>query len=38
MMDAIARTREAFAGAPSRRIYPHWIKKPREGSRATPTV
>ena len=20
----------------SRRIYPHWIKKPREGSRATP--
>jgi 1-acyl-sn-glycerol-3-phosphate acyltransferase len=35
MMAAIARTRDEFADAPSRRIYPHWIKKPREGSRAT---
>jgi len=35
MMEAISRTRNAFADAPSRRIYPHWIKKPREGRRAT---
>jgi len=34
LMEAIARTRDAFAGEPSRRIWPHWIKKPREGSRA----
>jgi 1-acyl-sn-glycerol-3-phosphate acyltransferase len=34
MMDAIAGTRDTFAGKPSRRIYPHWIKKPREGCRA----
>jgi 1-acyl-sn-glycerol-3-phosphate acyltransferase len=34
MMEEIARTRDAFAAAPARRIRPHWIKKPREGSRA----
>lgn len=34
LMEAIARTRDAYAGQPSRRIYPHWIRKPREGSRA----
>lgn len=37
LMAAIGRTRDAAAapGAPKpRRIWPHWIKKPREGSRA----
>jgi 1-acyl-sn-glycerol-3-phosphate acyltransferase len=34
MMQAIARTRDTFAGKPARRIRPHWIKKRREGSRA----
>jgi 1-acyl-sn-glycerol-3-phosphate acyltransferase len=34
MMAAIARTHDEFTGTPSRRIYPHWIKKPREGRRA----
>jgi 1-acyl-sn-glycerol-3-phosphate acyltransferase len=34
MMEEIAKTRDAFANAPARRIWPHWIKKPREGSRA----
>jgi 1-acyl-sn-glycerol-3-phosphate acyltransferase len=34
MMAEIAKTRDAFANAPARRIWPHWIKKPREGSRA----
>jgi 1-acyl-sn-glycerol-3-phosphate acyltransferase len=34
LMEAIARTRDEYAGKPSRRIWPHWIKKPREGSRA----
>ena len=36
MMAAIARTRESFAATPSayrRRIRPHWITKPLEGSR-----
>ncbi len=33
MMAAIAATRDTFAGEPSRRIFPHWIRKPREGSR-----
>lgn len=33
LMAAIARTRDAFAGQPARRIWPHWIKKPKEGSR-----
>lgn len=37
LMDAIARTRDAYAGQPARRIRPHWIKKPREGSRAAKT-
>ena len=36
MMAAIAATRDEWAGKPARRIYPHWIKKPREGSRANP--
>lgn len=38
LMAAIARTKEAFEQAPNayrRRIWPHWIKKPCEGSRAT---
>lgn len=37
LMAAITRTKEAFEQAPSayrHRIWPHWIKKPREGSRA----
>jgi 1-acyl-sn-glycerol-3-phosphate acyltransferase len=37
LMAAIARTKEAFEQVPSayrHRIWPHWIKKPREGSRA----
>lgn len=34
MMAAIARTRDAAATMPARRIWPHWIRKPREGSRA----
>lgn len=37
LMAAIERTRDAFQQAPvayRRRIWPHWIKKPREGSRA----
>lgn len=34
LMEAILQTRDEFAGKPSRRIWPHWIKKPREGSRA----
>lgn len=33
LMAAIARTRDETASAPARRIFPHWIKKPREGSR-----
>jgi 1-acyl-sn-glycerol-3-phosphate acyltransferase len=33
LMAAIARTRDAMADAPARRIRPHWIRKPREGSR-----
>ena len=36
LMAAIAQTRQAFAGKPSRRILPHWIKKPPEGVRAMP--
>lgn len=35
LMEAIARTRDEFAGKPARRIRPHWIKKPREGNRAS---
>jgi 1-acyl-sn-glycerol-3-phosphate acyltransferase len=35
MMTAIAATRDAYRDKPARRIVPHWIKKPREGSRAT---
>jgi 1-acyl-sn-glycerol-3-phosphate acyltransferase len=34
MMEAIARTRDAFADAPSRQIKPHWFRKKPEGSRA----
>jgi 1-acyl-sn-glycerol-3-phosphate acyltransferase len=37
LMAAITRTKEAFEQVPNayrRRIWPHWIKKPREGSRA----
>jgi hypothetical protein len=37
LMAAITRTKEAFDLAPTayrRRIWPHWITKPREGSRA----
>ncbi len=34
LMAAIAETRDAYRDKPSRRIWPHWIKKPREGSRA----
>jgi hypothetical protein len=37
LMAAITRTKEAFEQAPHayrRRIWPHWIKKPLEGSRA----
>lgn len=34
MMAAIARTRDTMAELPARRIWPHWIRKPREGSRA----
>ena len=37
LMVAIAQTRDAFRGQPLRRIWPHWIKKPREGSRANTT-
>jgi hypothetical protein len=36
-MEAITRTRDFFENTPAayrRRILPHWIKKPREGSRA----
>lgn len=35
MMQEIAKTRDTYADAPARRIRPHWIKKPREGSRAS---
>lgn len=35
LMDAIRETRDMSAGKPRRRIWPHWIKKPREGSRAS---
>ena len=38
LMAAITRTKEALEqtpGAYRRRIWPHWIKKPREGSRAS---
>ncbi len=38
MMAAIAHTRAAFVGKPSRRISPHWITKPREGMRENPTA
>jgi 1-acyl-sn-glycerol-3-phosphate acyltransferase len=34
LMAAIGRTRDATEGMPARRIRPHWIRKPREGSRA----
>lgn len=34
LMAAIADTRDVNDGQPSRRIYPHWTTKPREGSRA----
>ncbi len=34
LMAAIARTRDEMANVPARRIRPHWIRKPREGSRA----
>ena len=34
MMAAIAATRDEWRGKPARRIYPHWLKKPREGRRA----
>ena len=34
LMTAIARTRDTMAGLPARRIWPHWIRKRREGSRA----
>lgn len=34
LMDAIGRTRDRAAAQTSRRIWPHWIKKPKEGSRA----
>lgn len=34
MMEAIGRTRDAFANAPSRQIKPHWFHKKPEGSRA----
>lgn len=34
LMAGIARTRDTSAGRPAHRIWPHWIKKPREGSRA----
>ena len=34
LIAAIAATRDEYANEPSRRIPPHWIKKPREGSRA----
>lgn len=33
MMAAIARTRDATKDLPARRIWPHWIRKPKEGSR-----
>jgi len=35
LMVAIAETRDAHQGQPSRRIWPHWITKPKEGRRAT---
>jgi hypothetical protein len=39
LMAAVARTRdETPENAPARRILPHWIKKPREGSRAVSRV
>ena len=34
LMAAIAETRDGYVNKPSRRIWPHWIRKPREGSRA----
>lgn len=34
LMEAIAATRDEYKDKPARRIYPHWIKKPREGKRA----
>lgn len=34
MMAAIGKTRDVWEGKPSRRIYPHWIKKKKEGWRA----
>jgi 1-acyl-sn-glycerol-3-phosphate acyltransferase len=33
LMEEIARTRDDGKGQSSRKISPHWIKKPREGSR-----
>jgi len=36
LMTAIAATRDQYANEPARRIWPHWITKPREGSRANP--
>jgi len=35
LMDAIARTRDRYADAPGRRIWPHRFRKPPEGRRAT---
>ena len=34
LMEEIARVRDLYADEPSQRIWPHWIRKPREGSRA----
>lgn len=34
LMAAIARTRDEMRDLPARRVRPHWIRKPREGSRA----
>lgn len=33
LLSAIAATRDQYRNQPARRIRPHWIKKPREGSR-----
>ncbi len=37
LMAAIAETRDTYAEKPSRRIWPHWTKKPKEGRRAINT-
>ena len=34
LMTAIGETRDRYASQPARRIYPHWIRKKKEGSRA----